>query len=121
MSILSLNFWFGYHYLPALYLAIIAALFLALAIVFHILSRRRSVYSGLERRVFTLAVYNAVIALIFSFLNYEEVRLLSSLFWYSLWVLEIVIWGATIGRRLAPARASRAQQEKERNFRKYLP
>ena len=121
MSILSLNFWFSYYPWPPRYLIIIAGIFIVAAIVSQILSGKRSVYTGLERRIVVFAAYNAVIALIFAFLNYEEVVLLSSHFWYALWILEIIIWVVFILRRLAPTKEARTRQAKDLNFKKYLP
>ena len=121
MSIFTFDFWFKYHMLSVWQLLPVAVIFLVASVVFFILAKKRNPYRGIYRRLLNLASYNAVIALIFSFLNYEETVLLCNRFWYSLWIIEIIVWGYMIYKRFRPAKEARARQAKDKAFRKYLP
>jgi preprotein translocase subunit SecG len=121
MAILSLNFWFGYYPMSAGKLAVIALFFLAAAIIFALMAKHRSVYSGLERRVSSTAAYNCAIAAAFSFFNYEQTSLMCNRFWYGLWVVEVLVLAIAILRKLGPAKEAQSKQQKEKELKKYLP
>jgi hypothetical protein len=99
----------------------VALIFLAASVIFFILAKKRSPYRGIYKRILSLASYNAVIALIFTFLNYEEVVLLCNRFWYAIWIIEIIVWGYMIYKRFRPAKEAGARQAKDKAFKKYLP
>lgn len=78
-------------------------------------------YSSFWSGLYTFFLTNTIIGLLLTFFNYEMVPFLSARFWFLLWVISMLVWLYFIYRVAAKIPAKRAQMEKEKEFRKYIP
>jgi len=78
-------------------------------------------YAALWSNFYYLFLTNAVVGLILAFFNYEMVPFLSARFWFLLWGAGLVVWLIFIGKIITKIPQKRAQLEKEKEFKKYLP
>ena len=101
-------------------IAIVISSFVLAAIIF-ILKKRAGVYRKLLERIFNFLTANFFIGLFLFFFNRELVPMLSSRFWYLLWVIGMIIWIFFIIRYSLTIPARKKEIEKEKEFQKYIP
>lgn len=101
-------------------IAFICALFLA-AIIGFILKRRKDFYRRLYGKLFNFFLSNALIGAILLFFCQEQIPLLSSRFWYLLWVLGLAVWLGFIIKYAKTLPEKKKQSLREQEFKKYLP
>jgi len=127
-NFLTLNFWFNLRpgVFSGLSFKIVSGLVISsviLAILAAIGKKRwaKSLYAALWSNFYYLFLTNAVVGLILAFFNYEMVPFLSARFWFLLWGAGLVVWLIFIGKIITKIPQKRAQLEKEKEFKKYLP
>lgn len=127
-NFLTWNFWFNPR--PGAFIsfslqAVLVFIFLLviLSIISGIIKKRwfKSLYSSFWGGLYAFFLTNGIIGLLLTFFNYEMVPFLSARFWFLLWVISMLVWLYFIYRVAAKIPAKRAQMEKEKEFRKYIP
>lgn len=97
------------------------AIFFILAVVAFLLKKRGGVYARLWERIFSFSSANTFVVLLLFFFNSEMIPVLSSRFWYVLWVIGAVIWAFFIIKYALSLPIKKKEIEKQREFEKYLP
>ena len=128
MNLLSLHFWFNLRpgsLTPFFAQSLNVFLFILLVatFVFKFLEKKnkKSLYLFLYINLFYFSISNLVIGGLIKFFNYELVPFFSSRFWFLLWALEIIIWLVFIIKSFKKIPEKRKKQEKEQEFKKYIP
>lgn len=98
-------------------------LLIILSIASGVIKKRwsNSLYSSFWSGLYTFFLTNAIIGLLLTFFNYEMVPFLSSRFWFLLWSVSMLVWLFFIYRVVIKIPGKRAQLEKEKEFKKYIP
>ena len=127
-NFLTLNFWFSSR--PGVFIStslkiILGFIFLliVLTVVTGIGKRKwvGSLYANFWNSLYYFFLTNAIIGLLLTFFNYEMVPFLSARFWLLLWGVSLLIWLVFIGRVVIKIPQKKAQLEKEKEFKKYIP
>lgn len=127
-NFLTLNFWFSSR--PGVFIStslkiILGFIFLLiiLTVVTSIGKRKwvRSLYANFWNSLYYFFLTNTIIGLLLTFFNYEMVPFLSARFWLLLWGVSLLIWLVFIGRVVIKIPQKKAQLEKEKEFKKYIP
>lgn len=125
-NFLTLNYWFNLRPEPLMpfaqkgYIALIILL-AVVALSIAIFNKKTGIYRGFFKRLYNLALSNAVIGLILLFFNYETVPFLSARFWILFWIVIMFIWLICILKNLKNIPEQRRRQEEEKELKKYLP
>ena len=98
-------------------------LFIILSIVAGLGKKKWStgLYSNFWKNLYNFFLTNAIIGLILTFFNYEMAPLLSARFWFLLWAAELIVWSHFIYKLILKIPQKKAQLEKEKQLKKYLP
>ncbi len=127
-NFLTLNFWFNLRpnvFLASSFKIILGFIlfFIVLAIISAIGKKRwaKGLYAVLWNNLYYFFLTNAIIGLVLTFFSYETVPFLSARFWFLLWVLSMAVWLVFIYRLMAKIPKKKAQLEKEKEFKKYIP
>ncbi len=125
-NLLTADYWFNLA--PAEFIPSVQKMFIALiillaagALMIAITKSRAGIYRGFFKRLYSFCLGNAIIGLIFLFINYETVPFFSARFWLALWALSMIIWIIPIIKILKAVPERKKTIEKEREFKKYLP
>ena len=127
-NFLTWNFWFSAR--PGAFTGLSLKIVLGLIFLLIILSIASGVikkrwsgglYSSFWSSLYTFFLTNAIIGLLLTFFNYEMVPFLSSRFWFLLWAISMLVWLFFIFRIIMKIPGKRAQMEKEKEFKKYIP
>ena len=127
-NFLTWNFWFSAR--PGVFIGYslrIVLSFIFLLIILSIVSgvikkrRFRSVYYSFWNGLYTFFLTNAIIGLLLTFFNYEMVPFLSARFWFLLWVISMLVWLFLVSKIAIKISEKKAQMEKEKEFKKYIP
>jgi hypothetical protein len=81
----------------------------------------KSLYAAFWGRAYFFFLTNVIIGLVLIFFNYEMVPFLSARFWFLLWGVSIIIWLVGIYKIIIKIPQKKAQAEKEKEFKKYIP
>jgi len=125
-GLLTFHYWFNYAYIPfvpwfRIFIFSFTGLMILGIVVFAILKKKKSLYTGFFKSLFSLSVANAIVGLLVSFFVFEEVPFFSARIWILLWAVEIVWWLVIIFKRLVKLPELKKEWEKEEKFNKYLP
>jgi len=127
-SIFSWSFWFNFR--PEPLSALSQNLILAFAILMVamfvftkiIISRQpKTIYYKFWLKLANFGVTNAIFGFLFWFLSYEMVPILSAKFLLGIWGIIMIIWIVMLLKRLKKIPERRAEIEKEKEFKKYIP
>lgn len=127
-NFLTLNFWFSSR--PGVFIStslkiILGFIFLLIILtVVTSIGKRKwvgSLYANFWNSLYYFFLTNAIIGLLLTFFNYEMVPFLSARFWLLLWGVSLLIWLVFIGRVVIKIPQKKAQLEKEKEFKKYIP
>ena len=127
-NFLTWNFWFSARpgVFTGLSLKIILGfifLLIILSILSGVIKKRwlKSLYASFWSGLYTFFITNAINGLILTFFNYEMVPFLSARFWLLLWAISMLVWLFFICRIVMRIPEKKAQLEKEKEFKKYIP
>jgi len=126
-TIFSLPFWLNTRpgtisFCSIIFIFIVIISFLILAIVFKSREKKKKDrYYRVWRRISTYGFINSLIGLMLLFFSYELTPLLSSRFWYLLWLLEILLHPFFIFKAYKKIIENQKEREKTKIYRKYLP
>ncbi|MFA6306538.1 MAG: hypothetical protein WCV70_01445 [Patescibacteria group bacterium] len=127
-NFLTWNFWFSAR--PGAFIGLSLKIVLGLIFLLIILSIASGVikkrwsnglYASFWNSLYIFFLSNAIIGLLLTFFNYEMVPFLSSRFWFLLWAISMLTWLFFIFRIIMKIPGKRAQLEKEKEFKKYIP
>ena len=127
-NFLTLNFWFNIR--PVAFigssLKIVLGfilLLIVLAVIAGIGKKRwtKSLYTAFWNSLYYFFLTNAIVGLVLTFFNYEMVPFLSARFWFLLWGASMVVWLVFIYKKVVKIPQKKAQLEKEKEFKKYIP
>ncbi|MBI2459490.1 MAG: hypothetical protein HYV53_02975 [Parcubacteria group bacterium] len=127
-NFLTWNFWFSPR--PGAFMASslkVVLGFIIFLIIFSIVSGIikkkwfKGLYAAFWSGLYGFFLTNAIIGLLLTFFNYEMVPFLSARFWFLLWAISMLIWLFFIYKLAAKIPEKRAQMEKEKQFKKYIP
>lgn len=127
-NLLTFKFWFNLRpegltpVFQKIFIVFVVAL-LALTLVFAYIksSQKKNLYSQFWRSLYYFSLTNTIIGAFLLFFNYEMVPFLSSRFWFLLWAALIIVWLFFIYKILVGIPKRKAQLEREKEFRKYIP
>jgi hypothetical protein len=127
-NFLTLNFWFSARpgAFSGLSLKIVlgfVVLLIILSVVSGVIKKRwsKGLYSSFWGSLNTFFISNSIIGLLLTFFNYEMVPFLSARFWFLLWAIGMLVWFFFIVKIVIKIPSRRAQLEKEKEFKKYIP
>lgn len=127
-NFLTWNFWFSVR--PGAFIGfslkiVLGFIFLLiiLSIVSGVIKKRRfkSLYSSFWGGLYAFFLTNVIIGLLLTFFNYEMVPFLSARFWFLFWAISMLVWLFFISKIIIKIPVKRAQLEKEKEFKKYIP
>ncbi|MDD4271253.1 MAG: hypothetical protein PHF50_00420 [Patescibacteria group bacterium] len=98
-------------------------LLIILSIASGVIKKRwlKSLYFSFWSGLYTFFITNAIIGLVLTFFNYEMVPFLSARFWFLFWAIGMLVWLVFICRLAIKIPEKKAQMEKEKEFKKYIP
>lgn len=104
------------------FIIFVALLFVLTLIFAYIKSKqKKNLYSQFWRSLYYFNLTNVIIGAFLLFFNYEIVPFLSSRFWFLLWAMLIIVWLFFLYKILVGIPRKKAQLEKEKEFKKYIP
>jgi hypothetical protein len=126
-NLLSLSYWFNsrpgsLEATPAKVLMGALALFFIGFIFFRIVKKSKNgPFYKIFSRLSTFSLSNFFIGLFLSFFSYELIPVLSSRFWYLLWILGMITWLIFIALEIKKIPDKKRKIAEEKEFRKYIP
>ncbi len=122
-----LKFWFNAY--PGamskpflLFFIVMTIVFSLLAIVSYFFNKKRSIYQKTWNSFFQLCFFSVVYNIFWIFFVWQTIPVLSSRFWFAIWLLIIIIWFVFIFRQIfikIPQRKKILEQKNK--IKKYLP
>jgi amino acid transporter len=100
---------------------VIIVIFLILAIISQVLSKKKWFYKPLFKKLFSFFVVNAIVAVLLDFFSEEMIPFFSIRFWFILWGIGMVVWIALIIAYVKKFSAKKEQFARENEYKKYLP
>lgn len=124
--LLDLNYWFNLR--PAslssvgmtVFIALLGIFVLAIIIIL-ITKNKMGVYRGFFRKISDFCVGNLIIGGTLLFLNYEIIPFFSARFWLLIWLISMITWMYFIIRGFKKISATKQEQGRVDEFKKYLP
>lgn len=110
MSGLSRNILIGF-----IILLIVAAVLLFIAKV------KKGAYRNIFASFYNFCIFNALIALMLLFFNYELVPFFSAHFWFLLWAIIIIWWIIALVIKIKKVMMKKKEQTTVDEIKKYLP
>lgn len=126
-NFLTLKFWFAVRpdsltvSSQRVLLIFIGLLLLATIVIGIWNSRNKNGYTKLFNNLYYFCLTNAIVGAFLLFFNYEMVPFLSSRFWYLFWAIGIIVWLYFIIKLLLKIPKRKAELEKEKEFKRYIP
>lgn len=125
-NLLTLNYWFNLA--PEAFTPLAQTLFTgfiivlaAAALIIAIAKNHGGIYRGFFKRLYAFCLANAIIGLLFLFINYEAVPFFSARFWLGLWGLTMIAWIIPVLKNLKAIPQKKKEREQEKELKKYLP
>jgi hypothetical protein len=126
-NLLSLNYWFNsrpgsLEGISAKVLTGALILFLIGFVFFRIVKKSKNgPFYKIFSRFSSFSLSNFFIGLFLSFFSYELIPVLSSRFWYLLWILGMITWLVFIALEIKKIPEKKRKIAEEKEFRKYIP
>lgn len=127
-TIFTLNFWFNLKpgtlspiFLKLLISATVLSLFFAIFLKVMLKFGKDQLLRPIENKLYTFFFTNFMLGLIWTFLSYENVPLLTARFWYLIWLIGDLVWVYFIIVEAAKIPEKRKQLSKEQEYKKYIP
>ncbi len=125
-NLLTADYWLNLA--PAALIPLVQKTFVAFvvllagaALLIAITKGKTGIYHGFFKRLYSFCLSNAIIGLLFLFVNYESVPFFSARFWLALWAIEMTIWLAQILKKLKTIPQRKKERDRELELKKYLP
>lgn len=123
----KISYWFNMNpgsLEPKMLVAFVAFLLFLLAAIF-ICGIIRKRHAGLMYKIYDrlqgFAIGNLLIGLLYLFFTNQLIPVLSSRFWFLVWLIGMGVWLFFISKDIKKVPAMKKQREQEEEFKKYIP
>lgn len=124
---LTSSFWFAQNPGPLegtvqkTFLIFLLILFIGI-FIFSILKKKKGgLYFKIWRSLTSFCITNLIVGLFLLFFTEQSIPVLSSRFWFLLWIIGIGSWSYFIITYILKIPEIKAEREKQKEFSKYLP
>lgn len=126
INLLTFKYWFdsqpeSFVLLGKIVFIAFLVLLLVAGIVFLIYRKKNASKKVLFNSLSDFCFSNLLVGIIFLFLNYQQVQVLSARFWLLIWLIVMIIWLINISKKIKKIVGHREDRKKREEFKKYLP
>lgn len=126
MNLLTFKFWFDSRpddltEMSRMTLFVLTGLLAACGIVLRVIAKKNPSLKSVFKSLASFCFVNGFISLVFIFMAYELVPILSSRFWFIIWWLSMALWLFLIFRSYKKIQGLRVNSEKDQEIKRYIP